>query len=74
MGVVYPFFSRLEFDKNANSIDVSTYKCFSYRYSLATIGVCVFCATASVVALFLCLKVDCISIWQEVVLLLKEEI
>ena len=42
---------RLEFDKNANSIDVSTY-CFSYRYSLATIGVCVFCAVTSVAALF----------------------
>ena len=64
-GVVYPFgaFHR-EFDKNANSIDVKA-EMFFVLFSLATIGVCVFCAVTSVAALFilwrkenLCLQKD----------------
>ena len=53
-GGIIPFLClHHEFDKNANSFGVST-KCFSYRYSLATIGVCVFGASAPVGALFDC--------------------
>ena len=53
-----PFFHQYcEFDKNANSIYddvVSTLP--SHKVSLATIGVCVFCASASVDALFILQK------------------
>ena len=50
---MYPFgaFHR-EFDKNANSIDVKA-EMFFVLFSLATIGVCVFCAVTSVAALFI---------------------
>ena len=41
-----------EFVKNANSIYVIVVTPFSRKVSLATIGVCVFCAVASVAALF----------------------
>ncbi len=43
----------IEFDKNANSIrDLCKTVLAWYPFSLATIGVCVFCAFASVDALF----------------------
>ena len=43
---------RLEFDKNANSIGINT-AMLVILISLATIGVCVFCAVTSVAALFI---------------------
>ena len=44
----------VEFDKNANSIyDDIMVTPISRKVSLATIGVCVFCAVASVAALFI---------------------
>ena len=43
----------IEFDKNANSIYVIVVTPISRKVSLATIGVCVFCAVASVAALFI---------------------
>ena len=52
------FFSRSrrnEFDKNANSILWTPIAFLRYVYigiGLATVGVCVFCAIASAVALF----------------------
>ena len=48
-------FSQLqfEFDKNANSDSVVVKIILFRRVGLATIGVCVFCATTSVVALFI---------------------
>ena len=54
-GYTIPFFeehSYCEFDKNANSNCMNVQTHF-IRTSLATIGVCVFCAAASVVALFI---------------------
>ena len=44
-----------EFDKNANSNDVciGALRPISHSVSLATIGVCVFCAVTSVAALFI---------------------
>ena len=45
-----------EFVKNADSIYVIVVTPFSRKVSLATIGVCVFCATASVVALFISIQ------------------
>lgn len=42
----------LEFDKNANSIGINT-AMLVILISLATIGVCVFCAVTSVAALFI---------------------
>ena len=52
---LYPFSSclHIEFGKNANSIYVSAVTLISRKVSLATIGVCVFCALASVGALFI---------------------
>ena len=51
-----PFFGYaliIEFDKNANSIYESVgYALLHIKVCLATIGVCVFCALASVGALF----------------------
>ena len=47
-----PFFSRYEFDKNADSINVNA-AMLVILISLATIGVCVFCAVTSVAALFI---------------------
>ena len=47
--------SRIEFDKNANSTlicNMVRLRPISHSVSLATIGVCVFCASASVGALF----------------------
>ena len=48
-------FSQLqfEFDKNANSDSVVVKIILFRRVGLATIGVCVFCAAASVAALFI---------------------
>ena len=47
-----PFFPQNEFDKNANSVSVVIKGFLFCRVGLATIGVCVFCAVASVAALF----------------------
>ena len=44
--------SCYEFDKNANSINMKA-EMFFVLFSLATIGVCVFCAVTSVAALFI---------------------
>lgn len=41
-----------EFDKNANSIMTGKVKTTLHKISLAIIGVCVFCASTSVDALF----------------------
>lgn len=46
------FIPHYEFDKNANSINVGT-AMLVILISLATIGVCVFCAVTSVAALFI---------------------
>ena len=48
-------FSQLqfEFDKNVNSDSVVVKIILFRRVGLATIGVCVFCATTSVAALFI---------------------
>ena len=53
-GIIIFFFQKsfYEFDKNADSIYGFWYYTYSHKVSLATIGVCVFCAAASVVALF----------------------
>ena len=55
IGIAIPIFCHnysIEFDKNANSFYVIVVTPFSRKVSLATIGVCVFCALASVGALF----------------------
>ena len=57
MGILYLFLAYNTcdgFDKNADSTNVlyANYICFHASICLATIGVCVFCATTSVAALF----------------------
>ena len=52
-GVSVPFYAHNGIDKNANSVSVGSKGIPFCRVGLATIGVCVFCATASVVALFI---------------------
>ena len=42
-----------EFDKNANSVGMDIAIMLVILISLATIGVCVFCAVTSVAALFI---------------------
>ena len=56
IGIIILFFVHnnfIEFDKNANSIYVIVVTLISHKVSLATIGVCVFCAVTSVAALFI---------------------
>ena len=54
MRLVCATYNCFEFDKNANSGDcmLCVLRPISHSVSLATIGVCVFCAAASVAALF----------------------
>ena len=55
MRLFFTIYNCLEFDKNANSGDCrlcAFLRPISHSVSLATIGVCVFCAVTSVAALF----------------------
>lgn len=56
MSITMPFFTHIyivEFDKNANSNYVGMCLITVHKISLATIGVCVFYASASVGAFFI---------------------
>ena len=58
VGIITLYFGYIyiayEFDKNANSSNVGMCVCTHFTFvSLATIGVCVFCAVTSVAALFI---------------------
>ena len=55
MRLVCATYNCFEFDKNANSGDcmLCVLRPISHSVSLATIGVCVFCAVTSVAALFI---------------------
>ena len=50
--LIFAHTNSVEFDKNADSVYVGVFILISHKVSLATVGVCVFCAFTSVGALF----------------------